>query len=451
MPFNPTIRDALSVVGNKPAPSVRDAIEGEHVWGPLPSQNVQDLVPGLMRTMAYNGKLFVRDDADTTTAHDGVACIVTQGGVRFKATDFGAGVLIRRFAVLSIIATPPASPAVGDVHIVGVGATGVWAAKDGKVAHRTSAGWVYVTPKLYDEAHVAAVLQIYHYNASSLWVSGTPALTLGLAQVHFSNLRHGLGQQIENQTTNTPPLSPSDGVAYIIGPSPTGAWAGHALKFTEWRNSAWEIYAPQIGWKLYDKSANAEVAYTQTGWGSLVSGYSNAVSSALQNNSGIGISGGFGFSGPADTTTMSLVDQMNYTPKKTGSIIEIEFSVSILEFSIQATCFGDQGQYSGTGNTAFGLFVNSGASSTFTLGGPSGSVSGYASSTTSNFNASAKQRQSHTSTFTFTSASTAPVTFSVRGSRYFNIDGSMGNPHLYVGSSGSVTAFGTRFIIRERS
>jgi hypothetical protein len=355
MPHNSKIRDATTVI------EARSAIEGQHVWTPDTSESLEDLVPNLIRVISYNGKLFTRDDADTTTAHDGVACIVTQGGVRFKATDFGAGSLIRIFNVKSIISTPPASPANGDVHIVDVGATGVWAAKDGKVAHRTSAGWIYITPKLYDQAHVASVLQIYHFNASSLWVPGIPALTLGSEQVHFSNLRHGLGQQIENQTTNTPPGSPSDGAAYIIGPSPTGAWSGHALKFVEWRNSAWEIYTPKVGWKVYNKQTDRDVVYTSGGWQSSQSGYINIVDSGAPTGSLRVFGNSFSFSGSLSYNSTYEVIAMNYTPKRVGAVVDVEFISKLVK--------GDPAPGAPV-NTVVGLFIDSQATTTNWVAGP---------------------------------------------------------------------------------
>lgn len=50
---------------------------------------------------------------------------------------------------------------------------------------------------------------------------------------------------------NTPPGSPSDGARYIVGPSPTGAWSGHAGKITRWSSvaNAWEFFTPQNGWR----------------------------------------------------------------------------------------------------------------------------------------------------------------------------------------------------------
>ena len=329
MPFNTTARDALSVGGNKYASSLLAGIEGEYVWTPQPSQTVTDLVPGLTRVIAYGGKLFVRDDADTTTPHDGVACIVTQGGVRFKVTDYGQGPTVRRFAVLAITTTPPASPAVGDTHIVGVGASGVWAGKDGKVSHRTSAGWVYVTPKLYDEAHVAAISQIYHFNASSAWVAGVPALSIADASVPFTKLMHGLGFAVENQTTNAPPGSPSDKVAYIIGPSPSGAFAGHAFKIAYYISASWLIVTPQIGWHVYDKTLKTEVVYGVAGWELTLSGYVNIAESSIANSTGVSQGGGYyGFSATAPTTSnMLLQHSMSYTPSRAGRKIEIEVQI----------------------------------------------------------------------------------------------------------------------------
>lgn len=364
MPFNSAIRDAMSVSGNKSASGFRDAVEGEGVWTAQPGDDVQDLVPNLIRVIAYGGKLFFRDDADTTTAHDGVACIVTSGGERFKVTDFGNGPLVRRYSVLSITDTPPGSPTVGDTYIVDVGGTGAWSSKDGKVAHRTSAGWVYITPKLYDEAHVDAVSSIYHFNASSAWVAGVPALSLADESVPFTKLMHGLGFAIENQTTNTPPGSPSDKVAYIIGPSPTGAWSGHAFKIAYYINAAWLIVAPQVGWKAYDKAVKADVVYSATGWVSLVSGYSVvADSGAPAGNVRCAYSTpGFTFSGSMTYTGAYEVITLSYTPRKTGAVIEVEFLSGLVTYDPVGTP---------TFSYAVGFFVDSQATTTDWVSGKS--------------------------------------------------------------------------------
>ncbi len=41
---------------------------------------------------------------------------------------------------------PPASPAEGDAHSIGAGATGLWSGEDGQVAVFANGGWVFLTP-----------------------------------------------------------------------------------------------------------------------------------------------------------------------------------------------------------------------------------------------------------------------------------------------------------------
>jgi hypothetical protein len=40
---------------------------------------------------------------------------------------------------------------------------------------------------------------------------------------------------------NTPPGSPANGARYIVGTSPTGAWAGQANKLARWLDGAWQF------------------------------------------------------------------------------------------------------------------------------------------------------------------------------------------------------------------
>lgn len=75
-------------------------------------------------------------------------------------------------------------------------------------------------------------------------------------------------RQVINSTTNAPPGSPSQGDAYIIGPSPTGDWATHAGKLTIYLNG-WRIAAPISGVSVYDLGATELLCYSETapiGW-----------------------------------------------------------------------------------------------------------------------------------------------------------------------------------------
>lgn len=78
---------------------------------------------------------------------------------------------------------------------------------------------------------------------------------------------------------NTPPGSPTDGDSYVIGPSPTGAWAGRAntvayrtsggWRFVPDRNSAGTIItmgARQEGMRVWDKTTNGMYIWDGSAW-----------------------------------------------------------------------------------------------------------------------------------------------------------------------------------------
>lgn len=54
---------------------------------------------------------------------------------------------IVQLSVQSAGDTPPATPAVGDRHIVGTGATGAWAGQAGSIAVREAASWLFQVPQ----------------------------------------------------------------------------------------------------------------------------------------------------------------------------------------------------------------------------------------------------------------------------------------------------------------
>jgi len=76
---------------------------------------------------------------------------------------------------------------------------------------------------------------------------------------------------------NTPPGTPANGDAYIIGSAPTGAWAGQPDKVVVWSTEiatidtdtkvpAWEFYPPQPGWIFYSEADDAFQRYDGTNW-----------------------------------------------------------------------------------------------------------------------------------------------------------------------------------------
>ena len=52
--------------------------------------------------------------------------------------------------------------------------------------------------------------------------------------------------------TNTPPGTPADGDAYLVGAAPTGAWVGHAQELVVLIGGGWTFLTPAAGWLVYN-------------------------------------------------------------------------------------------------------------------------------------------------------------------------------------------------------
>lgn len=70
-----------------------------------------------------------------------------------------------------------------------------------------------------------------------------------------------------SQGTNTPPGSPVDGDVYILGASPTGAWAGNANKLAFYY-SGWLFRTPEEGWTFWVRDIDQFYTYTGSAWAS---------------------------------------------------------------------------------------------------------------------------------------------------------------------------------------
>jgi hypothetical protein len=66
---------------------------------------------------------------------------------------------------------------------------------------------------------------------------------------------------------NAPPASPAEGDSYIIGATPTGAWAARPQCVAVWSSGAWLIYNPVTGWLAWDASTQSIRVFTSGTWG----------------------------------------------------------------------------------------------------------------------------------------------------------------------------------------
>jgi len=74
---------------------------------------------------------------------------------------------------------------------------------------------------------------------------------------------------VKDKDLNAPPGSPADGDCYIIGTSPSGAWAGRARQIARYKSIAtagWEFYVPKKGWSFHVEDENVDYQYNGTAW-----------------------------------------------------------------------------------------------------------------------------------------------------------------------------------------
>jgi hypothetical protein len=66
--------------------------------------------------------------------------------------------------------------------------------------------------------------------------------------------------------TNDPPISPTNGDAYICGSAPTNEWQGHPKSIASWSESGWRFAIPIEGMKLTDRSSGKVWHFRQGEW-----------------------------------------------------------------------------------------------------------------------------------------------------------------------------------------
>lgn len=157
--------------------------------------------------------------------------------------DPSMAVALQRLSVLPWIpikannlATPPASPAIGDTYVIAAGASGSWATHSGKVAEYTLAGWAIITPK---DGHGVGLPdgRIFIRKAGVYVEVIDPAFRARVANADIPVIAWQAGL----------PESETEGDRYVIYPGATGAWAGQVGKIATWVGGAWAFSSPVAG------------------------------------------------------------------------------------------------------------------------------------------------------------------------------------------------------------
>lgn len=75
---------------------------------------------------------------------------------------------------------------------------------------------------------------------------------------------------VKSAALSAPPGAPADGQRWIIGPAPTGLWAGRATQIAAWQDGAWVFYAPKDGWLAWNEATSTSLVFSAGAWVSLI-------------------------------------------------------------------------------------------------------------------------------------------------------------------------------------
>ena len=101
---------------------------------------------------------------------------------------------------------------------------------------------------------------------------GLPLLAVGQAQKEvFHNaslaiLDAVLCAAVEEPPLNDPPASSAVGTSYIVGPAPTGDWAGEANCLATFTSGGWQFVTARDGLTAFIRSTGARALYRNGAW-----------------------------------------------------------------------------------------------------------------------------------------------------------------------------------------
>jgi hypothetical protein len=105
-------------------------------------------------------------------------------------------------------------------------------------------------------------------SASPRW--SLPLLFAGQAQKEvFVNEAHALTDALLHPAiegeADDPPATPAEGETWLVGATPTGAWADHAGELASYQAGGWIFAIPRDGVRVLDRSTGQDIRYA-AGW-----------------------------------------------------------------------------------------------------------------------------------------------------------------------------------------
>lgn len=297
----------------------------------------------------YLGRLFHYDPTDTATEGDGISCIVSNDGRRYKLSD-GADVFA--YSVLdNDLSAPPADPVLGDAHLVADAATGDWAGHEGEVAVYTVREWEFINFGIGRLLYIESSDSYVHRKTDGSWASGFGNFTIGTNSVSAAAaINFGNRFIVENQTTTTLPSTATVGTAYVRSSDLKLAVCEVTDNFT--------IYTPKVGWAIFDKNTNASYTWNGTAWLSTAGTWIDRKATPLTTSGSTTAPNGSSYYSYSATTAPTTSHRrlnddvtLSFTAKKSGARLRIHYSAAAIY-----TATGSEG----TSNTpAIALFVDS--------------------------------------------------------------------------------------------
>jgi hypothetical protein len=116
---------------------------------------------------------------------------------------------------------------------------------------------------------------------------------------------------VEQPPSNDPPASPALGSCYVVGASPTGAWADAAGSLAGYSSGGWRLLTPLEGMTVYVKSDSHCARYRSGAWEfGIVGGLSLVVGGVQVVGSRVGAIASASGGSTIDTQARSAIDQV---------------------------------------------------------------------------------------------------------------------------------------------
>ena len=173
------------------------------------------------------------------------------------------------------------------------------------------------------------------------WNSGMDAnlIKLGcLMQLTFTDL------------VNTPPTTPTNGMVYAVGTSPTGSFASHAGAIAVYVEGAWTFFTPANGWRAFNLATGTMYRFNGTTWISTlaVTADAQAATSAILGATPAGVREfmeQYGFT----ASYMNTPTDLNSVTGTTDRTVVFAFSPSTLHIPVSGQ-YGRGFQFASGGN-----------------------------------------------------------------------------------------------------